>query len=193
MRRAIMILALLAISLSTPISAASAANVRVPKSAADWATFTDAERTAAYAWVWAEYERLEAAGKLKNTVISSSASCQGDFTILVTGSVNCGFIVNNQAWGTYTTGWASVSSSESVFLLSTGTSPTLMDKLWRGSTLFSEFGAGGGGTYAYAQSAQDFKWSWESVTYQVQSWGSIEITYNNYLFRDRYCGKNVSV
>ena len=194
MRRIVLLFALLVVTIATPLSAVSGASVRLPKSAADWATFSDAERAAAYAWVWAEYDRLAAAGKLKATIISGSSSDEGGFsTLTVTGYVDCGFIFNNQAWGTYTKGWASVSASQPVFSLSTGTSPTLMDKLWRGSTLFNEFGAGGGGTYVYAESAQDFKWSWESVTYQVQSWGSIQITYSNYLFKDRYCGRSASV
>ena len=48
----------LAASLAVPLPGASAATVRLPTSAADWATFSPQQQSAAYDWVWAQYRRL---------------------------------------------------------------------------------------------------------------------------------------
>jgi hypothetical protein len=62
-----------------------------------------------------------------------------------------------------------------------------MANKWHNSTLFSQ---GGCGAYAYAESSQDFKFPWDSVTWAVQSWGSAR-TSSTYLFKNKYCGKTV--
>ena len=54
------------------------------------------------------------------------------------------------------------------------------------------WGAGGGGTYTYAESNQDFAFPWDTVTWQVQSWGSAQTSPTVYLFKNKYCGKSAT-
>jgi len=110
----------------------------------------------------------------------------------VTGGVDCGIKKNSQPWATYATGWASTWTSAKVFALSTGLTGN-KNKLYHNSTVFSQgWGAGGGGTYAYSESNQDFAFPWDTVTWQVQSWGSAQTSSTVYLFKNRYCGKNAT-
>jgi hypothetical protein len=193
--------ALLAVALVAASAAPVAATqptVRIPTSAADWASFTPAEKTSTMKWVWAQKDRMVANGTWTWTEATgadtSSAGTTGLASTLTTvsGSVNCGIKTNAQAWGTYATGWANVSTTASVFSLDTGLEG-IDNKFWHNSTLFNHgWGAGGGGTYVYAESAQDFKFPWDTVTWQVQSWGSVQTTYHVFLFKNRYCGKTVA-
>ena len=101
-------------ALLVPAQAAAAASVRLPRNAADWATFSQQERAAAYSWVWAEYRTLQGQGKLTLTTISAPSP------LTITGSVDCGFQINTQSWGTYTSAWAWTSTSASVYSIDTG-------------------------------------------------------------------------
>lgn len=170
--------------------------VRIPASESDWATFTRDERAAAFEWVWEQFRSAEHAGSLTWTVYTDAleVSVSAFIEASVTGGVACGFAINHQPWGSYTKGYGQTWTSGSVFWLDTGLGG-IDNKLWRGGSLVSwGFGSGGGGTYAYAESSTDFKWAWESVTYQVQTWGSVQPTAGSaWLFRNRYCGRSVSV
>jgi 2-methylcitrate dehydratase PrpD len=110
----------------------------------------------------------------------------------VSGSVNCGIKTNQTPWATYATGWASTSASASVYYVSTGITG-VQNILWHNNTKFSYgWGSGQPGTYTYAESNQDFKFSWDSVTWQVQSWGSLQTSSTVYVFKNKFCQKTIS-
>ncbi len=179
-----------------PVAAAQP-TVRMPTSAADWATFTPAQKDATMTWIWAQEARMVANGTWKWTEATgadaSSAGTSAPATATtVSGSVNCGIKTNQQAIGTYATGWASTSASASVYYLTTGLDG-IQNNFWHNNTNFSHgWAAGAPGTYVYAESYQDFKFAWDNVTWQVQSWGSVETSYRIYLFKNRFCQKTVT-
>lgn len=183
----------IAVGGATPV-AAGQPSVRLPKSAADWATYTQAEKAATMHWVWDQQARMIADGTWTWTDAPATDMSGGDSLApaAVTGGVNCSIKTNQQPFGTYATGWASTYTTGSVSSISTGL--TGMDnKLWHNNTLFSYgWGSGASGTYTYSESSQDFKFSWDTVTWQVQSWGSAMTSSTVYLFKNKYCGKSVA-
>lgn len=183
----------MAVAMLGPISAASASSVKIPHSAREWGAFTSAEKAAAYTWVWQKYDELVAAGLINTDIPRHQSPLSPQSSTTIHYGVECDFNVSNQGWGTYTTGWASTWADTSLWSIDTGLSSPSLDTMYRNGAVFNSFGAAGGGTYIYASSAQDFKWSWESVTYQIQSWGAGETAYNSYLFINLYCGKSRSV
>jgi hypothetical protein len=180
---------------ATPVAAAKP-TVRMPTSAADWSTFTPAEKDAAIEWIWDQKSRMEAEGtwewtEAAGSVTSSVDSSAPAATAAMSGGVNCGIKTNVQPWATYATGWASTYTSASIWALDTGLSGNT-NKLYHNNTIFSQgWGAGTGGTYVYAESAQDFKFPWDSVTWQVQSWGTAQYSTTSFLFKNKFCGKTV--
>jgi hypothetical protein len=181
---------------ATPVAAAKP-TVRIPTSAADWATFTPAEKDATIKWVWDQKARMEANGTWTWTEATGSDRSSADFSGLATtaamsGGVNCGIKTNQQPWATYATGWASTYTTATIWGLDTGLQG-YKNKLFHNGTVFSQGwgAAAGGATYVYAESSQDFKFPWDSVTWQVQSWGSAQYSATLYLFKNRYCGKTV--
>jgi hypothetical protein len=188
---ALLAVAFMAVS-ATPVAAASS-TVRIPTSATDWATFTPAQKAATMKWVWAQKARMQVNGTWKWTEATGANATSGQATTLaVTGSVNCGIKTNQQPFGTYATAWASTSASAPVYYVTTGLDG-IQNNFWHNNTNFNHgWGAGAPGTYVYAESYQDFKFSWDTVTWQVQSWGSVGTAYHVYLFKNKFCQKTVA-
>lgn len=195
MRKTLVIVAMLSLALVAPLQAAAAASVRLPKSATDWATFSQQERAAAYAWVWAEYHTQQTQGRLVwTTPPATSGSSTNIITPAISGSVDCNFLINNQSWGTFTNAWASTSTSASVYYIDTGLAGGIQDVFYRnGGVVNPTFYHGSPNTsYVYPQSTTDFKWSWERITYAVQSWGSAQ-SQSGFIFKNMYCYATVTV
>lgn len=111
-------------------------------------------------WTWTEATGSDASSAVSGGLATTAA---------VTGGVDCGIKTNQQAWGTYATGWSSAYATAPVYYLMTGFNGT-DNKFWHNNTLFSHGWAyATPGTYAYGESNQDFKFSWDTVTWQVQS------------------------
>lgn len=117
MHKVIVAVVLLAWSLLLP-SPAAAASVRIPTSAADWASFRASERSATMAWVWMQYDRLKVADKLVGGVATTMSAQASAAT--ATGDVACGINQQNYAWGSYTSSWAQAYASQSMFSIDTG-------------------------------------------------------------------------
>lgn len=47
---------------------------------------------------------------------------------------------------------------------------------YRNGRVVHQFGSGGGGSSAYAQSVTDFKFPWEMITYTIQAYGTAQQT-----------------
>lgn len=200
MKRLAIVLALSLGALSGPGAAAtSAASVRLPVSAADWASFTPTERAAAYAYVAAEYARLEASGKLVvRTVSTSAAAVDGAAAVTATSTTGygtCGFNYVNTSGGTWTSAWASTTTTGAVPWIDTGVYAAQRDLFWRGNTQLDYFYAGGAlnSTYVYASSSTNWKWWFEQVRYTVQSWHTAGVYGDPYVLGPlAYCSMNFS-
>ncbi len=200
MKKLAIVLALSLGALSWPgATATNAAGVRLPVSAADWASFTSTERAAAYAYVAAEYARLEASGKLVVHTVSTSAlavSATGDTAASsTTGYGACGFNYVNASGGTWTSAWATTTTTSAVPWIDTGVYAAQRDLFWRGSTQLDYFFAGGGlnSTYVYASSSTNWKWWFEQVRYTVQSWHTAGVYGGPYVLGPlAYCSMDFS-
>lgn len=178
--------------LTGPVAASSAKPVKIPSNAAEWAAYSPSQKTAVMDWVWAQEAQMKAAGTWKWTDATSSATVTPMLTLA--GGVDCGIKTNQFPWGTYATGWSDTWTNQSVHFLETGDVAPYNNKFWHNSTLYSAgWIAAGGGTYEYGESGQDFKFSWDSVTWSVQTWGSATTVNGAYwLFKDKYCSKTVT-
>lgn len=181
---------LLAVSVTAAPVAAASPTVRVPKSAAEWATFTPAEKDATIRWIWAQEAQMIADGTWRWDEAASSSATTDALAASVTGGVECGIKLNRQPWATYAIGWSSTWTSSPVWWLQTGGTGAYTNKFYHNGSVFSSgWIAAGSGTYEYGQSSQDFAFPWDTVTWKIQSWGSAETSYNVYLFKNKYCGK----
>lgn len=169
--------------------------VRLPTSAADWATFTTAQRQAALSYVTKEFEDARANGTLIIKSIDAAgalsvASTAGAFApASITAGVDCGFNVSSFTEGTWTWGWANANTTAPVWEIDTGWWDTT-DLFYRDNSLLQHFGQGfegGSNSYVYASTTANFKWWFEQATYVVQSWGTAQTSYHSYVMHDRYC------
>lgn len=181
-------------------SATNAATVRLPSGAADWATFTPSERAAAYAYEAEVYARVKAAGKLVVQTYSVRAvplSAAEPAATLVTGYGQCGFNVTQQQAGTWTSAWATTTTTTAVGWIDTGVYNSQRDLFFRGGSQLAWFMAGGqlNSTYVFASSSANFKWWFEQAQYTVQSWHTAGASYSGpyVLGPAAYCSLNVSV
>jgi hypothetical protein len=180
-KRGAAVLSLLIVSLLTQVSPGSAAGVRLPKDAADWARFTNVEKQAAYAHEAAEFARLNASGSLKwqstepsQAVPVAAASASASSAAAITGTANgwCGFNYVGLPDGTWTSAAATTTASEAMWV-DTGYYQNQHDRFYRGTSLLDTFyAADSSDTYVYASSDTNFKWWFEQVRYTVESWHS---------------------
>lgn len=171
-------------------STAAAASVRIPTSAADWASFSASERSATMAWVWAQYDRLRVADKLVGGVATTMSAQASAAT--ATGDVACGINQQNYPWGSYTSSWAQAYASQSMFAIDTGLTANqygYWDTFYRNGNVIHQFGSGGGGYSAYAQSFTDFKFPWEMITYSIQAYGTAQQTPGVWVYYLKPCYK----
>jgi hypothetical protein len=183
---------------ASPVAAASP-TVRIPKSAADWATFTQGEKTAAYNWVWAQEAQMKAAGTWQWSEAGGAPASSGTVSstvggVTVTGGTECGIKLNKKPWGTYATAWSSAWTSSAVYYIMTGQPPTYINKSYHNGKVFSSDWEDGhpNDTFAYGESDQDFAWTWDTPTWKVQSWGWAKKTSTVYLFTHLYCGETAT-
>ena len=166
--------------------AASTPVVRLPTSAADWATFSPAQRQAAYDWIHNDV----ITSKAKPTIVASSQIVIKSSGIqpMVAVSGQCGISSTNYSWGSEVYGWAEIRTSQAVNWMDTGMQGNI-DQLWRnGVKSYTTYGGQGNGSYLYASTTQDHKWWWESVRYSFQTWSSVRLVYlGPWYWYNAYC------
>ncbi len=187
---AIALLVFAAMFSSVGAGVASAKTARIPTNAADWATFSPAERQAAYDW---ELQQVKASNKAPVRVGMAQAVIQtgGVSPLSLSASGICGFNYIQNGSGTLTWSYADLTTSQVVAWLDTGITQetSYLDKFYRnGSQWGTGYGSGAGSsTHVNAQSAQNWKWWWEGATYTTQDWYTVETSYNNYYWYLAYC------
>lgn len=168
--------------------AAYGASVRMPESAADWASFTPAQRAAASAWIAQEFVALEQKGLLNTRVVEGQATTTTG-TASGTYPGHCGFVVNSFPGGTWTSAYAYTNYGQSLYAISTGIPYFIgdpsYDLFYRDGSLLYSFGAGHAGpgtpTYIEASTPSNFKYFFEHALYAVESWHSAMTTPSQYV------------
>lgn len=169
---------------------ATAKTVRIPTGAADWATFTPAERQAAYDW---ELQQVKASNKAPVTVSMARAVIQtgGISPLSLSASGYCAFSYIQNGSGTLTWSWADLTTSQVVYRLDTGiTQETVYyDRFFRNnSQIDGGYGSSAGSsTHVYSESATNWKWWWEGATYTTQDWYTVQTGPYTYYWYLAYC------
>lgn len=179
-----LVLAVVVLSLVFPGSSLGANQraPRLPSSAADWATFTAQERSAALAYENGRYEAALAAGTLKWTTGSASPvtmTADGMAIEAVTSvDARCGLSWTFVGSGTWTYGWAYVDTSFPAYHIYAGEPPVAsMNQFIRSGTIldyFYDYSVGAGSSYEYAQSDSNFKWFFENINYRTKAWMGVQ-------------------
>jgi hypothetical protein len=197
-----MILGITVVLLLALVPSTLAATVRIPTSAADWATFTTQEQQAAYNHEAAVFARQKASKAVTVHTVGASAvlvTSSGPASVVsaaaaVTAVKNCGFNYVNLADGTWTSAWATTGASKAMWV-DTGYKSNQWNKFFRANTQLDTFrAANSSATYVFASSDTNFKWWFEQVRYTVQSWHTAGTTYNGpyYLGPLAFCTHNFS-
>lgn len=195
----------LAITSFAGTATAASPNARLPKSAADWATFTPAEKTAAYAWVNThETKPISTRTISAQSVFTPSRTPALGVQPMATGLVGggeCGWSISNYSTGSRVAAWSQVHTNQVVYWLDTGMSgqdtsnppQAYRDQLWRnGAQSYQTWGAraGAGANYVYASTSYDWKWFYENVHYTFQAWDSIKTSSSVFYWHNAYCVVN---
>jgi hypothetical protein len=181
--------------------AAYGATVRMPVSAADWATFTPGERAASNAWIAQEFAVLQKKGLLTTRIITGQTTNSNAASNTSTYPNHCGFSINSFPGGTWTSAWAYTDWGQPLYAISTGVPYFIGDPsndlFYRDGTLKFSFEAGHAGpgtpTYVEATTPSDFKYFFEHALYVVQSWHSAMTTPYQYVVGPgAYCSASVA-
>jgi len=191
MKRLLISAMLVTLSIATfagPV-AASSSTVRLPKSAADWATFTQTEKQAAYSWVNTHETTAPSTVVATAPAVSKSSGVQPMVSASFTAGGECGYSVQNYSTGSRVAAWSQVHASQRPYWMDTGMQG-YVDQLWRnGAQSYTTYG-GTNTTYVYATTSYDWKWYWENVHYNFQAWDSVETSAGVWYWKNAYC--NVS-
>ncbi len=190
----LMLVAFGCIAFAGPV-AADSHKVRIPKSAADWATFTPAERQAAYDWVNIHETKPLSTLVITTPMTSMTSSSAGLQAMAVSGLIvggECGWSISSYSTGSRVAAWSQVHTSQVVYWLDTGMQG-YVDQLWRnGARSYTTYGGrgGAGANYVFASTSYDWKWFWETVHYTFQAWDSVETSAGVWYWRNAYCVTN---
>jgi hypothetical protein len=166
----IVVLAILASALLSTGTMSAATSPRIPHNAAEWATFTPAQRQAALAYEKARFEAVLAAGKTEFKVALGNDLASG-FSITATGSASCGFQFYTSGPSRYVSGGGSTSASELMDLIYASKS-TKQGQFLRGGVLKDNWYHSITDS-AYVEGWTDYwdhSWTWEHPTYKSNGW-----------------------
>lgn len=172
-------------------SSAAANSIRIPQSAAEWASYTPEQQAAYMDWVWKHAPKVTkpSDAEIKANTINSVTP----YTAVANGGVSCGITVQRYAWGKYVNGWAQAYAYQTQYLIDTGYTNRnygYYDTFYRNGSYVHSFGVPvSNSTVAYAQSIQDFSFPWEALTYSIQAYGSAQLYSGYFSFKLVPCYK----
>lgn len=165
---------LLLVALVAP-GAAGASSARLPRDAADWATFSPAQQQAARELAQRQFATALANGTadidtITSTAADSTAEPLGAAGILATGYASCGFQQNVIGTSRNVRGGGSTTASALMDLIyaskSTKQGQFLRDGALKGNWYKSLTDA----SYVEAWSGWDHSWTWEHPRYTSNGW-----------------------
>jgi hypothetical protein len=183
------------VSLSLSVTVVSARTPRMPISAADWATFTPSERTAAVAYAAVLSERALARGQVEHHSVTATVT-QSLSSPAPTIST-CGLQWDNYPWGTYIYAWgeagfyyptvhatyiAAGKQSKPGRLLRDGNQvQTFWQEWWNPDYHNNAY------TVVNPQSPSDFKWPFEHPNYTGRSYNTVRAGTTYWVGPDAVC------
>lgn len=164
---------------ATSLAAApgNASAPRLPHSAADWATFTPYEQTAAVSWEKAEVQRLIGAGQLKPDRIETGivtgqtpSQAAGVAALTKTAYGACTLTRYPAGAGWLETASGSTYSSANVSWIDSGHSgqEDLLSKNWQPLAYFSLYWTNA--NVVHAGYPGDWTWAWDHPVYKLQTY-----------------------
>ena len=188
MRRLLTAASLVALIL-TVASPVAVPGVRIPRNAADWATFTSAERSAAIAYEWQIHLAQVAQGAVQTTSVRATVRA-GAISPNVTATGTCKLQWINQAEGTWTRAGGWTDASEIVAYIYAGrTAGSHYIKLIRdGTTIKTTFNERTNDDWAEAWTGYDWKWWFEHPHYVGRSYHGARVGSSTWILGpDKQC------
>lgn len=185
---------------ATSLAAApgNASAPRLPHSAADWATFTPYEQTAALSWEKAEVQGLIATGQLKPDRIEVGSATTGTpdqaagvAPLTTTAYGRCTLLRYNMPGGWFEAADGATYSSANVSWIDSGDSgrQDLLSKNWQPVSYFGSYLTNA--NVVHAGVPGDWTWAWEHPTYELQTYHTAYDLINGqrsyYLGPNAYC------
>lgn len=144
---------------------------RLPTGPADWATFSAAEKQAAYNYELSLFNpRTATISHVGGSAASTPAPSGQVVALTVTWTASCGFGVSNAIAGTYVRSDAVTDANQQVSAI------YAHSEFYRdGSFLAGPNDDETNRSHAEAISGWNFSYTWEHPTYRVKSWHNIEV------------------
>jgi len=198
MRRIIILLVLAVLSAVPSAGAAAESKPRMPRSAADWATFSDMERTAAIDYVWRKLQYQFQSGTAVVTTVGRSdtgsiVEAAGPSAAMTTIDYNCPIQWIDLPEGTWTRGGGWTDSSSSLYYIAASRSGLQGQLLRDGALVGNWYEEAYNTSHSENWSGYNWKWWFEHFNFVNRGWHSARATSGGtwLLGPDQYCTVNV--
>jgi hypothetical protein len=183
--------------MAAAVPTAAQQSPRVPRDAADWASFTVTEQRAAIDYQWRLLQDALADGTavvrtVSATAVTPAAGSLSDISSAVTARGYCHIQFIDQLHGSWVRGGGWTSASSPIYYIYASRSGRrgqfFKDGVSKG-TWWEEKAGGAGHTHAESWTPYDFKWWFERFNYTVQGWHGAQRTLGGtwLLGPDAYC------